>query len=449
MASHSDLHPALKRAKKALEKLNPDQFELYFLKKSQLEIEAKEGKVDTLSQADDLGISVRILKDKRQGFSFTTSMDPSAIDHAIQTAFDIALHMPEDAFSQLFQFSSFVYPHIDAHDSKSKKIPIAQKAEMAKALENYCLKTSPKVKAVRSASVSETVTEMQLMDSSGDVIHHQETLYMASVTCKAEEGTDSQMGSDFEFSNFLEGLNLARVGKRSAEYALELLGAKTAPTMKCPAVFRNNVIAELLGFLSTSFSAEEIDKGRSMLAKKVEQKVFSEKVTLFDDGLYPGGMGTSPFDGEGTPCQKTLLVDHGTLKGALYNGYYARKQGCDSTGNASRSIKSPPTVGYTNLYIENGSLSLDQLFDGISRGILITELMGVHTANPVTGDFSLGASGILIESGKLTKPVCGFAVAGNILDVFRKMTDIGNDLRFFGSVGSPSARISEISVGGL
>jgi PmbA protein len=396
-----------------------------------------------------LGLSVRIIKDKKVGFSFTTSMENAAVDLAVKSAFEIAGHMPEDEHSQLLQFNSFVYPNIDAHDRKGRKTPTKDKAEMAKHLESECLKNDKRIKGVRSASVSETVTEMTLLDSNSDPIHHQETLYTASITCRAEEGTDNQMGSDFDFSNYLESLNLAQVGKRAAHYALELLGAGSAPTMKCPAVFRNSVIAELIGFLSSSFSAEEITKGRSMLANKMGGKIFSEKVTLFDDGLYPGGMGTSPFDGEGYPSQKTLLVDHGTLKGTLFNSYYARKLGQESTGNATRSIKSPPSVGYTNLYIENGKLTYEQLFDGISKGILVTELMGVHTANPVTGDFSLGASGILIENGKLTRPVSGFAIAGNILDVFKNITDLANDLRFFGSVGSPTARIGEISVGGL
>ena len=218
--------------------------------------------------------------------------------------------------------------------------------------------------------------------------------------------------------------------------------------MQCPAILRNSVVAELVEFLSSSFSAEQIDKGRSMLAGKIGQRLFSEHVTLVDDGLLAGGFATSPFDGEGIPSTKTRLVDGGMVAGALYDCYYARKLGADPTGSSVRGIKSPPSIGFSNLYMEPGRHAPERLLDGISKGILITDLMGLHTANPVTGDFSLGASGILIENGKLTRPCRGFAVAGNVLELFRKMTDISSDLRFFGNVGAPSVRVSEISVGG-
>jgi PmbA protein len=148
------------------------------------------------------------------------------------------------------------------------------------------------------------------------------------------------------------------------------------------------------------------------------------------------------------PSSKTLLVDKGFVSGILYDGYYARKNSAQPTGSSVRGIKTPPGVGFSNLYMEKGPKNFQSLLDGIPKGILITDLMGVHTANPVTGDFSLGASGILIENGKLTRPVRGFAVAGNVLELFRKMTDISNDLKFFGNVGAPSVRVSEISVGG-
>jgi PmbA protein len=143
-----------------------------------------------------------------------------------------------------------------------------------------------------------------------------------------------------------------------------------------------------------------------------------------------------------------MLIDGGFLTGTLYDSYYGRKHDKDPTGSSLRGIKSPPSIGYSNLYMPKGKKTFDSLVAGISKGILITDLMGLHTANPVTGDFSLGASGILIEKGKLTRPVRGFAVAGNILELFRRMTDISSDIRFFGRVGAPSVRLSEISVGG-
>jgi PmbA protein len=448
MHSHLHGHPALLHAVRRLERLNPDKFELYFVRKVSTKIEAKNQKVDSLSRAEDVGLSVRLIKDRRMGFSFTTSLESASIDRAVDSASEVAQSMPEDENVDLHSFGSSVYPAVDSHDAQGLTSPVDWKIRLALDLEAQCRKHDRRVTGVRSASVGETSQEVHMVDSNGEHIAHQSTLYTASITCKAEDGGDSQVGHDFAFSNYLDNLDVVQVGRRAADWATELLGAGAPPTMKCPAVLRNSVVAELVEFLSSSFSAEEMAKGRSMLAGKEGTRQFSEQVTLIDDGLYPGGYGTSPFDGEGTPSAKTVLVDGGFVSGALFDGYYARKNGKDPTGSAVRGIKAPPVIGISNLYMQAGRKKPETLLDGISRGVLITDLLGVHTANAVTGNFSLGASGILIEGGKLTRPVRGFAVAGNILEVFRRMTDISNDLRFFGAVGAPSVRISEISVGG-
>lgn len=447
---HSYLHgnPSLIEAVRRLEHLGPDQFELYYLRKTSTQIDCKNQEVDALSRSEDVGLSIRLIKDRRLGFSFTTSLDKEAIRRAIDSASEIAQIMPEDEHNLLQSFGSRAYPDVDTLDSRGLQVATEEKIELARKLEAECRKTDPRIKAVRKASVAEVNYEVHMVDSHGEHLQHQSTLYTASVTCKSEQDGDSQMGGDFLFSNYLDNLDVALCGKRAAENAVEILGAGQAPTMKCPAVLRNDVVTELLQFLSGSFSAEEIDKGRSMLAGKQGTRVFSELVTLVNDGLMPGGLATSPFDGEGTPSSKTLLVDGGFFSGALYDGYYAHKHGKTPTGSASRGIKSPPSIGVSNLYLNPGKKIFAHLHDGISKGILITDLMGVHTANPVTGDFSLGASGILIENGKLTRPVRGFAVAGNILEMLRGITDLGSDLRFFGSVGAPSVRVREISVGG-
>ena len=448
MHSYLHGHPSLIQAVRKLEQLAPDQFELYFMRKTATKIEAKNQAIDSLTRSEDVGISIRLIKDRRLGFSFTTSLEPSAIDRAVDDAFSIASVMPEDEFLTLHSFSTSVYQNVEVVDSKALTQPVEGKLKLALELEARCRAADRRVTGVRSASLGETAFEMRMVDSHGEHLEHQSTLYTASITCKAEQDGDNQMGGEFGFSNFLDQLDIPAVGKQAAEYATELLGAGTAPTMQCPAIFRNNVVTELLEFLSSSFSSEEVDKGRSMLAGKEGTRVFSEQVSLINDGLLPGGLATSPFDGEGIPSTKIALVEGGFLNAFLYDLYYAKKMGKTPSGCSSRSIKGPPSISTANFYMPNGKKSLPQLMDGVSKGIMITDLMGVHTANSVTGDFSLGASGILIENGKLTRPVRGFAVAGNVLDVFRKISDIGNDMRFFGTVGAPSVRLTDISVSG-
>ncbi|MFZ9596015.1 MAG: TldD/PmbA family protein [Bdellovibrionia bacterium] len=442
-------HPCLKQAAHLLNQLNPDQFEVYFQRYQRTKIDSKDQQIDSLSKSEDVGLAIRLIQDRRMGFSFTTSLEREAIARAVQTAFEISHHMPQDPFVGLHSVSSAVYPAVDNWDQTGVQVPLSEKIRLAKSLEAYCRQADSRITAVRSASISESCIETHLLDSSGEHIHHQSTSYTASVTCKAESEGESQTGSEFAFSNYLDSLPLQSVGESAARWAVELLGAKSAPTMKCPALLRNSVVADLVDFLSESFSAEQIDKGRSLLAGKLGQPIFAESVHLIDDGLLAGGMGTMPFDGEGVPSKKTHLVSGGFLSGLLYDCYYARKNNTQPTGCAVRGIKAPPSIGVSNLYLQGGKKPPEALVSDISKGILITDFMGLHTANPVTGDFSLGASGILIENGKLSTPVRGFAVAGNVLDVFRRITDLGNDLKFFGRIGAPTIRLSEISVGGV
>ena len=439
---------AISRASSTLKRLGADQFELYILRKNSTKVDSKNQQVDSLSRSQDLGLSVRLIRDQKLGFSFTTSLENSAIDRAIQSANEIAALMPRDPDATVASLNRSSYPQVASFDAEGLAVSIEEKIEMAKKVEAACRRADSRVSAVRSASFSENVYEFHLVDSEGRRISHQSTIFTTSVTCKADQDGESQMGGEFDFSNFYNRLKPDEVGALAARWATELLGAQVPKSMKCPGIIRNNVVSELLDFMSSSFSAEEIDKGRSILAGKEGSEIFSKQVTIIDDGLMAGGYASGPFDGEGSPSQVTRLVHAGTFSTALYDLYYAKKFGKNPTGSAVRSIKAPPSIGISNLYIEPGNKSFESLCRSISRGVLITDLMGVHTANPVTGDFSLGASGILIENGKLTTPVKGFAVAGNVLQIFRDLQEIGNDLRFFGNIGAPSIQIQEISVSG-
>lgn len=449
MHSHLQGHPALIEAVKRLENLNCDQFELYFVRKTATKIDCRDQKVDSLSRSEDLGLSIRMIQDQRMGFSFTTSLETDAIGRAVSSAAAVAALMPQDPNHQLFSFGSLAYPEVDSWDARGLAASTELKIALAMELEAKAKSLDARIKTVRAASLSEIASEVHMVDSNGEHIHHKATIYAAALSCKAEQDGDSQMGWESMYSNYLDNIDTPQVARLAVASATELLGAGAAPTMKCPAVIRNDVMVDLLDFLSSSFSSEAMEKGQSMLAGRQGERIASELVTLVDDGLMPGGIATSPFDGEGIPSSKTTLIDGGFMVGAFYNSYYGRKLGKAPTGNSSRGIKSPPSISTTNLYMQPGKKAFDTLVGGITRGILITHLLGVHTANAVTGDFSLGASGILIENGKLTRPVKGFAVAGNVLELFRKITDVGSDLRFFGSVGSPSVRIGELAVAGV
>jgi PmbA protein len=219
--------------------------------------------------------------------------------------------------------------------------------------------------------------------------------------------------------------------------------------MRCQAVLDNRVAGQLLEVLAPSFLAESVQKGKSLFAGRVGERLCSSLLTIRDDGLLAGGMGSAPCDGEGVPQQDTRLMAGGVLEGYLYDSYWGARMGARSTGNAVRgSVKMAPRLGVHNLLIEPGTDSVGTLVAGVGQGVLITEVMGVHSANPISGDFSVGAAGFYLEGGEIVHPVKGIAIAGNLLDLFAGVDMVADDLRFFGSVGSPALRIGSLDVSG-
>jgi PmbA protein len=228
-----------------------------------------------------------------------------------------------------------------------------------------------------------------------------------------------------------------------------MLGAAPVATRKAVVLLDPYVATGFLGLIGPALTGEAVQKGRSLFAGKVGERVASDKITIIDDGLLGGGIASAPFDGEGVPTSRTILVKKGDLRGYLHNTYTAAKDGVQSTGNGVRSsFKGTPEVGMTNFYIEAGQIPVEQLIKDISSGIYVTEVMGMHTANPISGDFSVGVSGLLIENGELTRPVRGMAMGGNIIELLENIDAVGNDLHFFIGKGSPTLRVAQLTISG-
>ncbi len=205
--------------------------------------------------------------------------------------------------------------------------------------------------------------------------------------------------------------------------------------------------ASLLGHLFEAISGDTIYRQASFLAGRLGEKIAGENVTIVDDGTMPGGFGTAPFDDEGVPSQRTVVVEKGVLKSYLLNTYTAKKLGLKTTGNASRALASTPSVGNGNFFLEPGVQTPEQIIGGIKQGLYVTELLG-YGVNLVTGDFSQGASGLWIENGELTYPVEEITVAGNLKDILNNIAEIGNDLEFRSSIAGPTLRIEGMTIAG-
>lgn len=436
------------RVESLLKKYPLDGFEIMSGHARTLSIEVKEGKVDTFKAAEPVGVSVRILKNGGMGFSFSSSLDDTDLERMINGAVVGAQTQSPEPCS-CFPVAAGYREMPELFDPELAGVAVAAKIDRALELERLTLAADSRIVRVRKATYGETVYSVHLRNSQGIYGSYDGSSVSSSVAALAEDCGESQMGWDFDFSSRYGDIDIAKVARQAAAKGVAMLGARKIPSMHSPVVLENHVAAEFLELLAPSFSAENLFKGKSLLKDKVGETVFSAALRIRDDGTLPGGMATSPFDGEGVPHQDTVLVTEGVLAGYLFDTLYARKMGSVSTGNSARGgVKGLPHLGLSNLFIENGATSAANLLAGIQTGLLITSLIGMHTANSVSGDFSVGAAGFLIENGVVTFPVKGVAISGNVMDLFRNVELVGDDLRFYSSIGAPALKISSLDISG-
>jgi len=237
------------------------------------------------------------------------------------------------------------------------------------------------------------------------------------------------------------------VGRIAAERVIRRLGAKKVDTQKVPVIFEPRTARSLLDHIFDAIDGRSIYRSASFLAGKLGEKIAADNVTIIDDGTLPGLMGTSPFDDEGVPSRRTVVIENGVLQNYLLNSYAARKLGLHTTGNASRGVTGNAGISNGNFYLEKGSQSQQEMIRGVKNGFFVTELIG-QGVNIVTGDYSRGAAGIWIREGELAFPVSEVTIASTLQEMLAGIVGIGDDLRFRGSMESPTLMIREMTVGG-
>jgi len=456
----------LDQAQTVLKKKSIDGYEIYFNQSVHFDVESKEGKIESLETSQYLGVAFRILNHQRMGFSYTTFLNPSpsaagsipgGLDRMIDDAIRSAEATTPDRCLDFGPAFKTLPPRLPIFDEILEGIPEKKKIEKAKRLEESARSMDPsRIKKVRKASYQDVFSRTTLINSNGLRFSYDDTLASVSVTAVAEESGESEVGWDFDVSHFFNDLDVEKAGRSAGSRALERLGGRRIPTGAYPVLLRNHVASEFLSLLAHSFLADQVQKGKSPLRGKQGERFFSSLLTIVDDGLYPKGVSTAPIDGEGMPSQRTTLVAQGELRGYLYDRYWANRENLSSseskvgpTGNSRRhGIKSPPGVGVSNFFIEPGDFGLSKLMENLHQGVVVDDVMGLHTVDPISGDFSLGCSGDWVEGGEKVHPVKSIAIAGNLFELFREVTGVGEDLRFFGGVGSPSLLVRGLQISG-
>ncbi|MDH4228089.1 MAG: TldD/PmbA family protein [Deltaproteobacteria bacterium] len=426
-----------------------DAYEVYVAFNRGKGVESKGLKADSIKVRSGFGVGLRTLKSARPGFSFTTVTNEAAIKKMADDALTGSIGASEDEFIVFPKAGSAREADLGLTDASFDDTTDEKIIDTAVCIEREARDYDKRITRVRKASYGENYACARLVNSSGVDVFSEATFYSGSVMAVAEEAGISEMGWDADFSHKRGGVDCAFVGRSAAERAVEMLGAKTMGTIKCKAVFENTIVIEFLEALSSSFLGDNVVKGKSMLKDKLGKKVASSIVSIYDDGLMPGGWGSSLYDSEGVPRIKTALIKDGMCETFLYDSYWARRAGKASTGSAGRGgFKGSPYVTTSNLYMEKGSVPFDELLKGMGKGLIIKSILGAHTIDSVSGDFSLGASGLWVEDGKVAYPVRGMAIAGNLIELFSSVEAVGSDMRLMGSTGAPSVLVGSIEASG-
>lgn len=414
------------------------------------ELSLRDGEPEECSSGNFSALGVRtLLPDGRQGIAYGNKLDRTSLAGLVHWSLHNCKNAePEEGISLYRGVSRNMDKHLRLYDPEVLTISPSARMEYCREMTSTAKKEDPRVVSIRSASWSDGWGESLYATSAGFLGWRDGTSVSCQVAVVLQDGEVTEMGGYGQQDRSLVALAPTLCAKKAVKRTTDIFGGKPIPTGRYTLLFDPETTSSLIDEIAELFCASDVHRGHSMLAGRLGTSVASASFSLVDDGTLPGRMGSSPFDAEGVPTRRTVLVDKGVARSYLYNLQYAQKDGVASTGNASRGMSSLPDVGTSNLILEAGISSPEALIQSVESGFWVTELMGLHTLDPVSGDFSLGAKGIAIKKGALAEPVGGVTIAGNLLELLNKVVAVGNDFEFFGSTGACTLVVDDIAVAG-
>src|SRR6201984_2766724 len=409
------------------------------------------GQVETLKESGSKSIGVRVFFGQRAASTYSSDFSQTGLDRMVKSALELAKITPEDPFPEIPSADQLgqLQGDLNLYDEDVYSLAGADRINYARRAEKAALDYDPRIKNSEGGSFDADTGRKVLANSHGFVGEYRRS-YCSVAALPIAQDEKGGMQRDYWFS---VARNLGRldppeqVGRIAAERTIRRLGARKAKTAHVPVILDPMVAASILEHIFEGVNGDSVYRGASFLAGKLGQKIAGENVTVIDDGTMPGGFGTSPFDGEGIPTRRKLVIENGILKSYLLNTYTAKKLGLETTANASRGLAGTPGIGPGNYFLQPGTKTPKEIIGDVKEGLYVTEFLG-HGANLVTGDYSRGASGLWISGGELTYPVEEITVAGNLKEMFFHISEIANDLEFRGAVASPTIRIDGLTVGG-
>jgi PmbA protein len=406
--------------------------------------------LENLKEAGSRGAGLRIMMGKKTGASYTSDLSAEGIEHLVKSAIELADVTSEDPHAGLPEAEELgaIAGDLRLYSPDVEQLETALKIQTARRAEEAALSADPRISNSEGASFDTNVGRHIFANSRGFAGEYRATYCSLSAVPVARDGDSMERDYWYTMARGFAQLEAPEdVGRTAAHRALRRLHAVKVDTQKVPVVFEPRTARTLLDNLFEAVHGMSIYRHESFLAGKLGQKVASENVTVADDGTVPGLFGTSPFDDEGVPSRRTMVIERGVLKNYLLNTYAARKLGMKTTGNAARGLTGNAGIGHGNFYMEKGVQTPEQIIARIPNGFYVTELMGFGV-NIVTGDYSRGAAGLWIRNGELAFAVSEVTIAGNLRDMLLGLEAAGSDLEFRGSVAAPTLKIGEMTVGG-
>ncbi|MEW6737580.1 MAG: TldD/PmbA family protein [Acidobacteriota bacterium] len=406
--------------------------------------------IETIKESLSQDLGLRVIWEGRQAAVSTSDFSLTAVTQLVDDAVELARATSVDEQLSLPDREDFAasYPDLQLYDPASTELPTETKIELALRAEAAARAADARIVNYDGGGFSSATRALILANSLGFAGDYEGTVCSLSSAPVAEEDGKMQRDYWFDCKRAFKDLESAEsIGQRAAARTLRKLGGRKVKTQQVPVVFDPLVAATLLGDLLQAVSGDTIVRKASFLVGKLAEKIGCELLTIIDDGRLPGALGSRPFDSEGVPTRRTVVVERGELKSYLLNTYTARKLALKSTGNAMRSPSGTPSISCTNLFIPPGDATPEEIISSVKNGFYVTDLIGFGV-NIVTGDYSRGAAGLWIENGELTYPVEEVTIASNLKDMFKQIEMVGNDLEFRSRIAAPTIKIERMTVSG-
>ena len=452
MAEAADPSELLELATRVAERAAPGEgLEVYVSRGVETDVRAYDGEVESLSSAASAGVGIRVVTEGRQGFAYAGTLDEGVIAETLAEARDNARFATPDEHVQLAVPDGVEPVSLDVWDDALAAVSTEDKVAMAVDLEQRVRGADPRIRQVSSADYGDMAAEAALASSTGMRAYTRRTMCSLSAAAIAGEGADSHTGVGFSATRGPEELDADKVVADAVERATRLLGAAKVRSGRTTVVFDPRVTSTLLGIVSSALSGEAVTKGRSLFAGRLGEEIGVGALTLVDDPTDARALGAARFDAEGLACRRNVLVEDGVLQRFVFDTTSASRAGTTSTASAVRGgYASTPVAGCRALVLEPGPLAPEQILADVGEALYVQSVTGVHSGvNPVSGDFSVGAEGVMVRDGAWAEPVREVTIASTLQRMLLSVLHVGADLEWLpGVAAGQTLAIEEMALSG-